>query len=92
MWWDQVEERIKGWEYATQPERLAIQGNGALLFRGNHRIHTLTPCETGWTCDCETSRRFLCVGGWCRHTLAAARILTALDAGTALVCQAELMK
>jgi len=92
MLWDQIEERIKGWEYATQPERLAIQNNGTLRFCGNHRFHTLTLSVDGWTCDCEAFRRFLSLGGWCRHTLAAGRILIAVDAGTALVCQAELVQ
>ena len=92
MWWDQIKEWVKGWKYATQPERLAIRNDGALVFHGNHRFHTLTPSANGWICDCETFWRFLPLGGWCRHTRAAGRILMAVDAGTALVCQAELVQ
>lgn len=91
MLWDQVEERIKGLAYAAQSERLLILGHGYLVFRGHHRDHLLTPTTDGWTCDCETFWRFLPLGGWCRHILAAEHILTALDSSTAQACQAEVV-
>jgi len=86
---DQLEERIKGFAYAAQPERLTILDNGYLVFSGHHRDHLLALTADGWTCDCETFWRFLPLGGWCRHILATQHILTALDSGTARVCQAE---
>jgi hypothetical protein len=92
MWWEQICERIKGWGYAAQPERLAIRDDGTFVFHGNHRSHILTLSVDGWICDCETFRRLSPLGGWCRHNLAAVRILTAIDEGTALVCQAELIQ
>ena len=89
MLWDQVEERIKGFIYAAQPDRLTIENGGNLIFQGNHRPHLIMPTANGWICDCETFWRFLPLGGWCRHMWAAERILTALNSGTAQVCQAE---
>ncbi|HLF29017.1 MAG TPA: hypothetical protein VJG32_22040 [Anaerolineae bacterium] len=89
MLWDQIEERIKGFEYATQPDRLAVLSTGDMAFCGNHRLHILTPSANGWACNCETYWRFLLLGGWCRHTVAVERILAAMDAHAAWVCQAE---
>ncbi len=89
MLWDQIEERIKGFEYAAQPGRITILGNGDIMFDGKHRPHLITWTRRGWCCDCDTYWRFLPLGGWCRHIIAVERILTAVDEGTALVCRAE---
>lgn len=91
MLWDQLMEWIKGFYYAARPKRLMIQRNGILIFRGHHRVHVITPSTDGLICDCETFWRFLPWGGWCRHTVAIQRILTAVDAGTAMVCEGELV-
>jgi hypothetical protein len=89
MLWDQVIEWFKGLVYATQPGRLVMQRNGDLIFCGHRGLHAIVWSAYGLTCDCETFWRFLPLGGWCRHIFAAVRILTAVDEGTALVCEAE---
>jgi SWIM zinc finger len=84
-----IEEWVKGFRYSGQPERLVILASGRISFKGNHKSHILMATANGLTCDCDAFQRFLPLGGWCRHTIAVNRILTALDTGKAVVVTAE---
>ena len=52
----------KGHEYYAQHEtRLKWVTEDRILFLGNHAEHHLARMNGGWTCDCETFKR------WCSH-------------------------
>lgn len=78
MYWNAYDERIKGFTYAEEPHRLRIITPNLMVFDGRHSLHFLLFVEgRGWACDCEAYWRncVLPYGGWCRHTIAAERIL-----------------
>ena len=86
MFWDAIEERIKGLTYATEPHRLLLVAENQVIFEGRQEKHILLYVDGSWTCDCRAYWA-LCVlpgGGWCRHSIAAERILDALADGACL--------
>ena len=88
-------ERLWGFIYSRDARRLWWTDNShQVIFRGNHELHILLFTEGVWQCDCETyeNRTAAERSAWCRHSIAIQRILTAIGAGTALVCQAELVR
>jgi hypothetical protein len=77
MYWDMIDERIKGFTYAHQSERLISLKHREVIFAGKEHLHTLVNIEGTWHCDCaayaesyKTSKK-----PWCRHTIALERIL-----------------
>lgn len=77
MYWDAYDERIKGFVYAEQPHRLRQIAPDLFVFEGRHSWHLLRFDNSRWVCYCDAYWRH-CVlpyGGWCRHTVAAERIL-----------------
>jgi hypothetical protein len=77
MIWDLTEERIKGFEYANEPERLQVPEPKHWVFEGRHTNHDIRVTPAGLVCDCAAFWRSCEIpyGGWCRHTIAAERIL-----------------
>jgi hypothetical protein len=86
MFWDTIEERIKGFAYATEPQRLLLVAEDQAIFEGGHESHILLCVDGTWTCDCKAYAAScrLPGGDWCRHTVALERILAALAAGVHL--------
>ncbi|HIE37811.1 MAG TPA: hypothetical protein EYH30_09285 [Anaerolineales bacterium] len=80
MTWYLDRERIKGLAYAREPHRLQRVAPTRFIFEGHHSRHRLTLAGVGLVCkDCAVywSTCILPYGGWCRHTIAAERILVA---------------
>lgn len=69
--------RLKGFTYATEPERMQLVADGLISFRGNHRQHQLAWVEDCWRCDCERFEptAVLHYGPFCEHVIAVERIL-----------------
>ncbi len=88
---DQFEEIMKGIMYSQEPQRLIAADNCRAILNGHHRNHVLVFVGGEWHCSCDAwQTQYLGRGtGWCRHTIAVTRILTAAKNGTALVPQAE---
>ncbi len=82
MYWDIIEERIKGFDYAKEPQRLCLNVANQATFEGRHKIHILSHVNDVWTCKCFAyqSLKVLPGNSWCRHTIAVERILNALEA------------
>ena len=79
MYWDKVDERIKGFAYAAEPKRLLSVATNEAILKGEHERHILLRTNGTWACDCSVyqTHSVLSEGGWCRHTIATERILTA---------------
>jgi hypothetical protein len=86
MYWDTIEERIKGFAYAKEPQRLYLVTANQAIFEGRHEMHILLYVNGVWTCDCAAYESLKALPGdsWCRHTIAVERILEALEAGVCL--------
>ncbi len=91
---DLTEERIKGILYAQETQRLIIADDRRAILSGHHRNHVLVSVDGEWNCQCTAwQAQFLGRGsGWCRHTIAVERILTALHSGKVTVQQAEMVR
>jgi hypothetical protein len=87
-------EGLQGILYSREPWRLHLIGGYQAIFQGRHANHALQLIDGLWQCDCAAWHRCVVISGEgsCRHTIALLRILTAMDEGTALVCQAELIQ
>ena len=78
MYYDTViDERVKGFQYAQQPDRLQHINENAVSFLGNHSLHTLCRTESGWKCNCN---KYQLVAGcnyeppFCAHVIAVERL------------------
>jgi len=94
MFSDQLEDTAKGILYAREPWRLNLIDDRQAIFQGRHRNHALLYIDGIWHCDCAAWERQVRArfDPRCCHTNALIRILTAMDEGTALVCQGELLR
>ena len=72
MFSDNIEERIKGWDYAAEPKRLWQINDHAAIFHGKHQDHMLIFVNEIWQCDCVAweARDEAGLAPWCRHTIA----------------------
>ncbi len=87
-------EVLQGILYSREPWRLHLIDGSQAIFQGRHANHALQLIDGLWQCDCAAwHQRAVAAGeGSCRHTITLLHVLTAIDEGTALVCQAELIQ
>ena len=86
MFWNTIEEWIKGLAYAAEPQRLLIVAEDQVVFEGQREAHILLCVNGVWACDCASywPSCMLPGGGWCRHTVAVKCILAVLRSGLRL--------
>lgn len=72
------DERIQGFHYASEPDRLQQVSEDRVRFTGRHSIHTLTHTDEHWQCDCASYQRrdaAHCEPLFCAHVIAVERLL-----------------
>lgn len=77
MIYELLHMRLKGFAYATEPERMQVVSEGQIVFLGNHRQHRLVLDDERWHCNCEryAPTAVLSWGPVCEHVIAVERIL-----------------
>lgn len=77
MFFDAIEQYIKGKAYAQEPWRLVRVDAEHALFQGNHNIHLLTKTCQGWGCNCDAYNARVAAGlkPLCAHAQAADHLL-----------------
>jgi hypothetical protein len=87
---DQNEERIKGFIYSHEPDRVILFGQNRATFRGRNGVYALKFVSDEWECNCNMWGRLPHSDGpcWCRHTLALERMLSEVQEGNILLTQA----
>lgn len=87
---DQNEERIKGFVYAHEPDRVILFGQNRAPFRGRNGVYTLKFVSGEWECNCEMWGWLPHGDGprWCRHTIALERLLSEAESGNVLMAPA----
>ena len=74
-----IDERIKGFAYALEPDRLKRLSERQVEFNGRHETHILHLNGCGWECDCA-KYGLIARGGctpYCAHVIAAEKLLRA---------------
>jgi hypothetical protein len=59
MFYDLIEERIKGFTYAYEPQRVILFDQNRATFRGGNGVHMLKLRSGERTCDCARWGRLL---------------------------------
>lgn len=80
-----IDERIKGFEYARESERVTVIDEQQIWFNGRHAIHMLVQIDSEWTCDCAKFALMARPGlvPFCAHIIAVERVLAAEKATSA---------
>ena len=60
----------KAMQYAQEPDRLHFK-QFTVIFKGDHKDHTIKYEDGTWTCDCE----FFATRGVCSHIMTVERVL-----------------
>ena len=80
-----IDERVKGIQYAQQPEFVQIVNKTEVRFVGSHVPHTLIRTAQGWECDCD---KFNLIANsnypspYCAHVIAVERFIECTDGST----------
>lgn len=81
---DLIEARIKGWNYATEPDKYFEPIDAwHVRFKSSNHVYTLAYCceegsESGvWRCDCllYTTLATIAAPAFCSHTIAVEKAL-----------------
>lgn len=81
---DLQDERIKGFNYATEPDRILVIGHDVVKFRGHQQQYLLRHVESEWICNCTRFQEIRSAGyaPFCRHVIGTERILEAQTSNT----------